>query len=64
MIIVEKKLAQARKNLRLFKRRESNTLAMENSNPLVAKLESEVGAYEFSIKELKSVQRKSEPDSC
>jgi hypothetical protein len=58
IIIVEKKLAQAKKHLKLFKRRVSNTLALENPNPLAAKLESEVSAYELSIKELKAVQRK------
>jgi hypothetical protein len=64
IVIVEKKLAQAKKNLRLFKRRESNALALEESNPLMAKLESEVRAHEFSIKKLKTVQRKSGPNSC
>jgi hypothetical protein len=57
IVIVEKKLAQAKKNLKLFKRRELNTPAAENPNPLAAKLESEVSAYEFSIRELKAVQR-------
>jgi hypothetical protein len=61
IVIVEKKLAQAKKHLKLFKRRERGTSAPENPNPLAAKLESEVSAYEFSIKELKAVQRKNRP---
>jgi hypothetical protein len=63
IVVVEKKLAQVRKNLKLFKRREPNTLAVENPNPLAAKLESEVTAYEFAIKELKAVQVKNGPNS-
>ena len=61
IVIVEKKLAQAKKHLKLFKRRETGTLAVENPNPLAAKLESEVSACEFSIKELKAVQRRNGP---
>ena len=53
IVIVEKKLAQTKRNLRLFKR---NSLAIENPNPLAAKLESEVSAYESAIKELKTRQ--------
>jgi hypothetical protein len=63
IVSVEKKLAQAKKNLKLFRRTEHNTLAVENPNPLAAKLESEVSAYEFSIKELKAVPRKNGPNS-
>jgi hypothetical protein len=61
IVIVEKQLAQAKKHLKLFKRREPHALALENPNPLAAKLESEVSAYEFSIKELKTSQRKNSP---
>jgi hypothetical protein len=63
IVIIEKKLAQAKKNLKLFKRREPHTLAVENPNPLAAKLESEVSAYEFAIKELRAVRPKNGPNS-
>ena len=59
--IAEKKLAQAKKNLKLFKTRMPDTLALENPNPLAAKLESEVSAYEASIKELKVKPRAPTP---
>ena len=58
IVIVEKKLAQVKKNLKLFKRMEPNARAARHPNPLAAKLESEVSAYEFSIKELKAIQLK------
>jgi hypothetical protein len=51
--IVENQLAQANKNLRLFKRRQPDTLALENPNPVAANLESEVSACERSIRDLK-----------
>jgi flagellar biosynthesis chaperone FliJ len=57
--ILDKKLAQARKNLKLFNSGESNTLAGRNLNPLVEKLESEISAYQSTIKELKAAQLKS-----
>jgi hypothetical protein len=63
IVIVERKLAQARKNLKLFKRREPSTLAVENPNPLAAKLEYEVSEYQSAIKELKAAQPKNRPNS-
>ena len=57
--VLEKKLAQARKNLKLFNSGESNTLAGRNLNPLVEKLESEMSAYQLTIKELKAARIKS-----
>jgi len=55
-VIVEKKLTQAKKNVKLFKRTQTDTLAGENPNSLAAKLESEISAYEFTIKELKGAE--------
>jgi hypothetical protein len=56
IVIVEKKLTQAKKNVKLFKRVQTDTLAGENPNPLAAKLESEISAYESTIKELKGAE--------
>jgi hypothetical protein len=61
IIILEKKLAQAKKNLKLFKRSQLNVLA--SANPLAEKLESEASGYEFSIKQLRAIQRKNRPNS-
>jgi hypothetical protein len=51
--VLEKNLAQARKNLKLFKCDDPDTLAGLSLNPLATKLMSEVAAYQLTIKELK-----------
>jgi hypothetical protein len=54
IVVLEKKLEQTKKNRRLFKSREPSLRDGENPNSLAAKLESDITAYESTIRDLKS----------